>query len=99
MVQTGEEQDKEEEEKERGKIVVSYMPQYDQPCSDMTEALIALYSEFQHLCRELLNHNVVPSKTLHLPVHVVQRQLVCLTTICGISPARLIAKVLKYTVH
>ena len=65
MVQTGEEQDKEEEEKERGKIVVSYMPQYDQPCSDMTEALIALYSEFQHLSRELLNHNVyVPSKTL-----------------------------------
>ena len=49
-------------------------------------------------CR-ILNHNVVPSKALFLQVHVVQRQLVYLATICGNSPARLIARVLKFTVY
>ena len=54
---------------------------------------------FSTFATRLLNHNVVPSKALFLQVHVVQRQLVYLTTICGISPARLIAKVLKFTLY
>ena len=39
---------------------------------------------------------MIPSKALFLQIHVVQRQLVYLTTVSGINPARLIENITIY---
>ena len=50
------------------------------------------FSTFAKKGTRLLNHSVAASKALLSQVHVVQRQLIYLTTVCGIRPGQVDCK-------
>ena len=50
------------------------------------------FSTFAKKGTRLLNHCVAASKALLSQVHVVQRQLIYLTTVCGIRPGQVDCK-------
>ena len=65
-------------------------------CCDSHDSLSPLTVNFSIFAKKkdtrLLNHSVAASKALLSQVHVVQRQLIYLTTNCGIRPGQVDCK-------